>query len=272
MERKKPFMDEKSQKLLSTGEVAKLCGVTRDAVLKWIKKGKLPAQKTPGGHFRVPRDACQGMVLEGPRPKPFATPAGKASQNGPLRCWEYFGEDGSPKEVCQSCLVYLARAQNCFRLAELGEESGHRLHFCRNDCRTCAYYRACQGLATEVLIITDDESLIQRLEARTDPKLVSLRFARSGYESSAVVSTFSPALVVMDTDLPEVRTGLLVDSILNDERIPAARVVVGCRRDHAGLFDQGQVLLVPAPFTAHELEKLAAEVAGKHNNAPRDVA
>jgi len=265
-------MDEKEQELLSTGEVAKLCGVTRDAVLKWIKKGKLPAKQTPGGHFRIPRDACQGMAMEGPHFKPITTPSGEGSQSGPLRCWEYFGEDGSPKKVCQSCLVYLARAQNCFRLAELGEESGHRLHFCRNECRTCAYYRACQGLATEVLVITSDESLIQRLEARTDPKLVSLRFARTGYEGSAVVSTFSPALILMDSDLPEVRTGFLVDSIVEDERIPAARIVVGCRRDHAGLFDEHPVRLVPAPFTAHEVEKLAAEVASTHNNAPRDVA
>ena len=50
--------------LLSTGDVAKLFGVTPDAVLKWIKKGKLPATRTAGGHYRVTREACTALGLE----------------------------------------------------------------------------------------------------------------------------------------------------------------------------------------------------------------
>jgi len=265
-------MNGKRSELLSTGEVARLCGVTRDAVLKWIKKGKLPATQTPGGHFRIPREACQGVAMEGPHLKPGISQSGEGGESGALRCWEYFGDSGSPREACESCLVYLARAQNCFRLAELGEESGHRLHFCRNDCRTCAYYRACQGLATEVLIITKDEGLIQRLERRADPERVSIRFARSGYEGSAIISTFSPGLILMDSDLSEVRTGFLPDSILNDERIPAVRVVVACRKDHVGLFQGLPVLTIQAPFTVDEVERIAAEVARSHTHPVRDEA
>jgi excisionase family DNA binding protein len=41
---------------LSTGAVARLCGVTRDGVLHWIHDGKLRAFRTPGGHFRVRRE------------------------------------------------------------------------------------------------------------------------------------------------------------------------------------------------------------------------
>jgi len=265
-------MDPKEPDLLSTGEVARLCGVSRDAVLKWIKKGKLPATRTPGGHFRILREACHGLAMEGPHLIPGISRTGEARESGPLRCWEYFGDSGLPREVCESCLVYLARAQNCFRLAELGEESGHQLHFCRNDCRTCAYYRACQGLATEVLIITRDEGLIRRLEMSADPEQVSIRFARSGYEGSAIVSTFSPALILMDSDLAEVRVGFLPDSILNDERIPAVRLVVAARKDHVGLFESLPVLTIPAPFTAEEVERLAAQVARPQTNSPRDVA
>jgi excisionase family DNA binding protein len=39
--------------LLSTGAVARLCGVTRDGVAHWIRSGRLQAFRTPGGHFRV---------------------------------------------------------------------------------------------------------------------------------------------------------------------------------------------------------------------------
>jgi excisionase family DNA binding protein len=42
--------------VLSTGAVARACGVTPDGVLHWIHAGKLPAFRTPGGHFRVRRE------------------------------------------------------------------------------------------------------------------------------------------------------------------------------------------------------------------------
>ena len=38
---------------LSTGEVARLCSVNPDTVLKWIKKGQLAATRTAGGHYRI---------------------------------------------------------------------------------------------------------------------------------------------------------------------------------------------------------------------------
>ena len=40
---------------LTTAEVARLCGVSTTAVINWIKGGKLPAYKTPGGHRRIKR-------------------------------------------------------------------------------------------------------------------------------------------------------------------------------------------------------------------------
>jgi excisionase family DNA binding protein len=272
IEWKKPSMSEPGLRFLSTGEVARRYGVSRDAVLKWIKKGKLPAVQTPGGHYRIPLEACDGMGMEAPVVEPEPQQEVSVGQTMDLRCWEYFGEDGNPREACETCLVFLAKAENCFRLAELGGDSGHRLHFCRNDCRTCSYYRACQGLATEVLIITRDEGMIRRLERRTDPELVSIRFARSGYEGSAVINSFSPALVIMDSDLGEVRTGSLLESILDDERIPAARVVVVARKDHAGLFKGHNVLIITAPITSETVERIAGEAAGPRARIPLDVA
>lgn len=44
------------KRTLTTGEVAALCEVSIGAVKKWIRRGKLRAMKTPGGHFRVLAD------------------------------------------------------------------------------------------------------------------------------------------------------------------------------------------------------------------------
>jgi excisionase family DNA binding protein len=42
-----------ASKLLTTGEVARYCDVSTNAVKKWIRNGRLKAFRTPGGHFRV---------------------------------------------------------------------------------------------------------------------------------------------------------------------------------------------------------------------------
>ncbi len=40
-------------KPLTTGEIAKYCGVSRMGVWRWIKEGHLKAHRTPGGHYRI---------------------------------------------------------------------------------------------------------------------------------------------------------------------------------------------------------------------------
>jgi CheY-like chemotaxis protein len=38
---------------LTTGDIARPCHVTTNAVKKWIRTKNLPASRTPGGHFRI---------------------------------------------------------------------------------------------------------------------------------------------------------------------------------------------------------------------------
>ncbi len=66
---------------LSTGAVARACGVTRDGVLHWIHAGKLRAFRTPGGHFRVrPEDLTAFLRESGRRHQPLT-----AAGSGPAR-------------------------------------------------------------------------------------------------------------------------------------------------------------------------------------------
>lgn len=41
------------RKLLSTGEVGEMVGVTDSCVRIWIRQGRLAARRTPGGQYRV---------------------------------------------------------------------------------------------------------------------------------------------------------------------------------------------------------------------------
>ena len=52
----KKGLGKRCPEYLTTGAVAKYCGVSKVTVLRWINKGILSAFRIPGGHNRVHRD------------------------------------------------------------------------------------------------------------------------------------------------------------------------------------------------------------------------
>ena len=80
-------------------------------------------------------------------------------------------------------------------------------------------------MGTTVLFISSDEELVNRLAWSGDDS-VALRFARNGYEASALVQDFRPEIAIIDMEgLPDQGFGLL-DSIAADPRIPHIRVIL----------------------------------------------
>lgn len=55
---------EPASRLLTTGEVARLCGFSPSAVLRWIHDGMLPAYSSPGGRHRVDPDQLLEFLKE----------------------------------------------------------------------------------------------------------------------------------------------------------------------------------------------------------------
>ena len=47
---------------ISTGEIARRCGVSVPTVKKWIREGQLQAFRTPGGHYRVLEPAFRAFA------------------------------------------------------------------------------------------------------------------------------------------------------------------------------------------------------------------
>lgn len=233
-------MKPEKNDLLTTGQAAQLCAVTPDTVLKWIKKGKLAATRTAGGHYRVALPDLEpflaGFGQNGSHaPKGEAAQAGQggdiASQDGAgegeenVPCWEFLAEDGEIRQACRHCVVYRVRATRCFLMAGLESDVGHARQFCEGSCEDCVYYRRLQGLSTQVLFISADEDLVSRIECLDDEPL-ALRFARNGYEASALIPEFRPEVIIIDLEgLPDQGMGLL-DSIAADPRISHIRVVL----------------------------------------------
>lgn len=258
-------------KLLSTGEAAKLCAVKPDTVLKWIKRGRLEAVRTAGGHYRIQLSDIEPLI-RGRTFGDLSVPPPPQCNPQPLRCWEYLSPTGEVPEGCKKCVVYRVRAAWCFQVAGLGREIGHAKHLCRTSCRDCAYYRRVQGLATHVLVISPDESLIRRLQADSSEEL-ELEFARSAYEASAIIHTFRPGFVVLDRDLGASEEAGLLKSLRSDPRIPGVRVILaggrGAARRLGRVPEQGVVAgVLEKPFGARQvvavIESLPVEtVAGK---------
>jgi excisionase family DNA binding protein len=236
---------------LTTGKAARLCAVKPDTVLKWIKKGRLRASRTPGGHYRVDeRDVNLLLSRDAKHDQAFEECAALCSR--PMRCWEYMNH--GPGQECQACVVYQVRASWCFRMANVVRGTGHAKRFCTGLCQECPYYRRVHDLPTNVLVITRDEGLIQDL-ARRENGSVAFRFARRGYDASAIVSVFRPAFVVIDQAVLESLGVALLDALASDPRTSGSRIVLAVRKGAMPSRIQSHAVFaaVEEPFNADEL-------------------
>jgi hypothetical protein len=220
-------------------------------VLKWIKKGRLRASRTPGGHFRVEENEVVSLLSQDrARDQVWEDRAALCAR--PMRCWEYMNH--GPGNECRDCVVYQVRASLCFRLVNVIRGNGHAARFCAGACQECPYYRRVNGLATNVLVITRDEALIQELAKRTN-EAVEFRFARRGYDASAIVSVCRPAFVVLDQAVLESLGVALLDALISDPRTAGARVVVAIRKGAMGCRFRNKAIYatVEEPFDADEI-------------------
>jgi excisionase family DNA binding protein len=228
-------MSSERSDLLTTGQAAKLCAVTPDTVLKWIKKGRLKASRTAGGHYRVALPDLRPFLAgfgQGEEPSAstkatvhLSSHDGTEATAEEVSCWEYLAVDGSVQEECKQCVVYRVRATRCFLMAGLDGDVGHSRQFCHGSCEDCVYYQRLQGGSASVLFITADQNLEGQIEGFGGEE-ISLRFARNGYEASTVIQDFRPEILIIDLEgLPDHGFGLL-DSIAADPRLPHARVIL----------------------------------------------
>ena len=239
-----------SNPLLTTGKAARLCSVKPDTVLKWIKKGVLPATRTIGGHYRVEEQDLLRVLSQEDGSESRTEETALCSR--PMRCWEYM--NNSPGAECQDCVVYKAHATWCFRMVGMVKGAGHAKRFCSGLCQECPYYRRVHGLPTNVLVISQDESLIQDLAKRENAS-VAFRFARRGYDASAIITVFRPAFVVFDQAILESLGMALLDALATDPRTLGTRILVAIRKGSMGFrfHNRAVYATIEEPFNADEI-------------------
>lgn len=244
---------------LTTGEAARLCSVERDTVLKWIKRGRIPAARTAGGHYRIASRDLQRLL--GPLPPRRAV--GEEPPARALRCWEYMAVAGNIRNECRRCVAFQVGATWCFRLRQREQEAGF---FCcgPTSCEDCPYYRRVAGLPARVLAVTVDAELRQSL-ASGHPDL-AVTFARNAYEAARLVPEIWPALVVIDDEIGRGGGLELLESLASDRAAIGLRVIyaVAGEARRAALqraARHGQLAAVlKKPFGASAIEEILAGV------------
>ena len=65
---------------ITTGVAAECCGVSKTTVLRWIKKGRLPAFRLPEGHYRIQRGYFGEFLTKHGIPVPNRASKNKSSR------------------------------------------------------------------------------------------------------------------------------------------------------------------------------------------------
>ncbi len=258
---------QEGRSLLSTGQAAKLCSVTPDTILKWIKRGRIDGIRTAGGHYRVRSEDLWGILRGAPEDEP-----GPPRVPGPLRCWEYFSVDGVLRDECKDCVVRRVGATQCFHMATLAPELGHAKRFCRTSCEDCVYYRRVKGLAARVLVVTNDDVLAGRLKMEPQDERVTLRLARSSYEASAILQYFQAGFALVDGDTIDPDRDGLLDSLSRDPRVPGLKIVMalsraGAERRRGKAAGKGVAAVIEKPFGMREVLALVEDFSARTNGA-----
>ncbi len=239
---------------LSTGQAAKRLSVTPDTILKWIKRGKLPAVRTVGGHYRVARECIESILrFEGERQAPArAIPFDRF-----VHCWEFFSNSGRVSEGCQRCLVYRARAAKCYEMSSLTRKRGFEGLFCETSCEECPYYETRQSRPLNILIITDKEEL-KTLAEHPEGSRLRIRYTSCEYECSLLVDTFRPDFVVVDCVIAQEKVRQLCQHLASDPRVPGLKIILAVppqSRETAIESFPGVCSRIKRPFSLEELEE-----------------
>jgi excisionase family DNA binding protein len=237
---------------LTTGEAASLCSVTPDTVLKWIMAGKIPANRTPGGHHRIPYSALMSIIKGKPE---------KVNESSGKRlfeyCWEYYSKTGATREGCRKCIVYRSGTRRCYEISRIPSVAGHTRLFCEKSCDECDYYQLVNGQRPNVLVVTDNDKLMSSLQDKKQSNDYNQQFTDCEYRCSMVIEQFRPDYVIVDCSMGVERSREFATFLSEDPRIPFVKIILaGDKRKIPKECDKLVFAYISSPFGGEMIMKL----------------
>jgi excisionase family DNA binding protein len=240
-----------SQPHYTTSQAAKLLSVSADTVLKWVKAGKIPSYRTPGGHYRIPAKAVE-TLLPAPRPEPGLEMADKNFDY----CWNFYAGNDGVRAECTECVAYRSKARRCYEMRGIPEEFGHLRLFCQSSCEECDFYHLTHRQRRSVLVISRHHKWLDELTGQAADSNLKIECAQSEYECGALIENFRPDFIVLDRSFGANRTRNLCRHLNNDERIPFTRIILTSRLARWDDNCQQEVCgWIEKPFTIGQLDE-----------------
>ncbi len=244
------------KEILTTGEAARLCSVTPNTILRWVRDGRLSAVRTSGGHHRIARTELANYIGSD-RERNLDQRTEKAYQY----CWEFHSDSGTVQEGCFRCIVYRSRSGRCYELAKIHAKVGHsRLH-CTKTCENCEYYHEMTNRRPSILVVTTRSDLHDQLGSLSDREVGKIRFVESEYRCCLEIEGFRPDYVVIDCSLGADRCLALARSLSEDTRVPYVRLILlGKPEQFPAGCDKAAFAFVRSPFNVEVLTELIANL------------
>jgi excisionase family DNA binding protein len=259
--------------LVSTGQAAKLCSVTPDTILKWIKRNKINAVQTAGGHYRIDKQGIKPFITATETPLKGAK---QKASNLISYCWEFHSKDGNINENCRECMVFKSKAEKCYLMAGLGKDAGHSQTFCKNSCYECEYFHFINKPSLNILVISENQRLKNRLQKDIQNNRV-LKFSCCGYETSSIIHDFHPDFIILDESMAHSNANEICKHLIKDPRLHGAQIILAVKdpRKRRKL-QEGVCALIKAPFSAGDLEegitRLRKNFFGKETGTQKRLA
>lgn len=239
-----------SRDLMTTGQAAKFCSVTRDTVCKWIRAGRLTAQRTAGGHARIAKEDLETLL----RDKCTRTETHPTGEEHFYYCWEFYGEKELSPE-CSDCLVYQTRTQRCYEIARRFPESGVRLTHCDTDCSDCDYFKLVHGSDVNILVLTESEEQLRMLRSGAPAAPFNLEIATCEYDCSRLLNSFRPDYIVVDCCSGRKPVESILGHLSKDPRISFSKIVLAGELSGLSEVCKSQVFAwLKRPFGVEQLE------------------
>jgi excisionase family DNA binding protein len=238
----------------TTSQAAELLSVSADTVLKWVRAGKIPSYRTPGGHSRIPADAVEALL---PPQDSRAASFDRADSTPPYSyCWDFYAGEGGVRQECRNCIAFKSRAQRCYQMREIPDEFGHLRLFCQSSCEDCDFYRLTHNQVRSTLIVSRNRIWREQLRTQADLSSLRLEFVGGEYECALMIEKFRPDFIVMDCSLGKARIKSLSRHLTADERIPLSRIILTSRRaEWAAECEQDVFGWIEKPFSVKQLEE-----------------
>ena len=207
----------KEERLLTTGQAAKRCSVTADTILKWIRSGYLPAQRTAGGHHRIAETDLK--LVSGFR-KPVNPLSSREMHDLPCAA-----ETDGP-DLLKRCPAHLLGLRRREQVSIAGAAAWEIRPRSSERCHVCGYFREVSQYGMNVLILTRDPIMSLHLKETAREATFHLEITNSEYRCSVLVGECKPDFVVIDSAIGREKCREIGLQILNDPRNPFVEVLV----------------------------------------------